>query len=189
MEIGLSQFAIVTSLLEQASMSSASEFHSFFGLYLIISSSGNGIALGSQTLFGDLLMMSGAIAWALYSVLSRPLLMRYSSTTYTTWTMAAGTPLIVLAGIPDLLQTNFAAVPPMSWLIMIFSATLAISVGYIIWNMGIHRLGQARAATYSNITPLVAIVVGTLFLYETITPMKLLGAAVVLVGVTLTRRG
>ncbi|TMC47454.1 MAG: DMT family transporter, partial [Chloroflexi bacterium] len=58
---------------------------SFAGLYLIINNSfsANTLTLGSQTLFGDLLMLGGALSWALYTLLSKPLLARYSSLTYT----------------------------------------------------------------------------------------------------------
>ncbi len=164
-------------------------FLSFGGLYAIINSSGNGITLGSQTLLGDLLALSGAIAWALYTVLSKPLLTKYSSTTYTTWSMVTCAPPVLLAGIPDLLQTNLLTVSRFTWLTLLFSATFAISLGYVIWNAGVHRLGRARTANYNNITPLVALAVGAVFLGEPITRAKLIGAAVVLIGVTLARRG
>ncbi|MEP7200572.1 MAG: DMT family transporter [Chloroflexota bacterium] len=161
---------------------------SFVGLYVIITANGN-VVLGSQTLFGDLLMLGGAIAWAIYTVLARPLLRKYSSTTFTTWTMAVGAPAVFLAGVPDLLQTNFLAISSPTWLILLFSATFAISIGYIIWNAGVHRLGQARTATYANLTPIIALTIGAVLLAEPVSLAKLIGAGVVLVGVTITRRG
>ncbi len=161
---------------------------SFVGLYLIITS-GGAIALGSQTLSGDLLMLGGAVAWAVYTVLARPMLRKYSSTTFTTWTMAIGAPAIFVAGVPDLLRTDFAAVSLQTWLILLFSATLAISLGYIIWNSGVYRLGQARTAIYANLTPVIALAIGAVLLGEPITPAKIIGAAIVLLGVALTRRG
>jgi drug/metabolite transporter (DMT)-like permease len=164
---------------------------SFAGLYLIINNSfsANTLTLGSQTLFGDLLMLGGALSWAVYTLLSKPLLARYSSLTYTTWSMAAGAPLILLLGVPDLLQTNFAAVAPSVWVIMFFSAMLAISIGYVIWNNGVHVLGQSRTAVYSNVIPVVAFALSVVLLGEPVTAAKVVGAAVVLVGVTITRRG
>ncbi len=164
---------------------------SFVGLYLIINNSftSNTVSLGSQTIFGDLLMLGGAISWALYTLLSKPLLAKYSSLTYTTWSMAAGWPLILLLGVPDLLQTNFAAVQPIVWIIMFFSALFAISLGYVIWNNGVHHLGQSRTAVYSNIIPVTAFILSVFILHESVTLPKLLGAAIVLIGVTITRRG
>ncbi len=164
---------------------------SFAGLYLIINNSftSNTLTLGSQTLFGDLLMLCGAVSWALYTLLSKPLLARYSSLTYTTWSMAAGAPAIILLGVPDLLETNIAAVAPIVWIIMLFSALFAISIGYIIWNNGVHMLGQSRTAVYSNVIPVAAFVLSVLFLGEPLTAAKVAGAAVVLGGVTITRRG
>ncbi|MCA1553201.1 MAG: EamA family transporter, partial [Chloroflexi bacterium] len=164
---------------------------SFAGLYLIINNSftSNTLSLGSQTIVGDLLMLGGAISWALYTLLSKPLLTEYSSLTYTTWSMAAGAPLILLLGVPDLLTTNFAAVQPLVWIILFFSALFAISIGYLIWNNGVHHLGQSRTAVYSNIIPVVAFILSVFLLGETVTLAKLVGAVVVLIGVTITRKG
>ncbi|MBI5876556.1 MAG: EamA family transporter [Chloroflexi bacterium] len=161
---------------------------SFAGLFTIISADGN-IDFGGDKLTGDLLAVGGAIAWAIYTVLSRPLLARYSSITYTTWTMAAGAPVVLLAGVPELTQTNFAAISWATWGTLVFSATLAISLGYVIWNAGVHRIGQARTATYGNLAPIIALAVSALMLAEPVPLLKLIGAAVVLAGVTLTRRG
>jgi drug/metabolite transporter (DMT)-like permease len=161
---------------------------SFLGLYFIITS-GGAIELGSQTLFGDLLMLGGAIAWAVYTVLARPLLRKYSSTTFTTWTMAIGLPAIFLAGVPDLLHTDFAAISLATWLVLLFSATLAISIGYVIWNSGVNRLGQARTATYANLTPVIALSIGAVLLGEPVSLTKIVGAGIVLLGVAITRRG
>lgn len=162
---------------------------SFGGLYFVITAGGEGFSLGSQTLAGDLLMLVGAAAWAVYTVLARPYLRKYSPTTFTAWTMAVGAPMVFLAGVPDLLRTNFAALSVGTWLTLVFSALFAISFGYIIWNTGVKRLGQARTATYNNLPPIIALAIGALLLGEPLTPQKLIGAAVVLVGVTITRRG
>ena len=162
---------------------------SFGGLYFVITAGGEGFSLGSQTLAGDLLMLVGAAAWAVYTVLARPYLRKYSPTTFTAWTMAGGAPMVFLAGVPDLLRMDFAALSAGTWLILVFSALFAISFGYIIWNTGVKRLGQARTATYNNLPPIIALAIGTLLLGEPVTPQKLIGAAVVLVGVTITRRG
>ncbi len=162
---------------------------SFVGLFTIISAGGGGLALGGETLGGDLLAVCGAIAWAVYTVLSRPLLTRYSSTTYTTWTMAAGAPAVLLAGVPDLLHTDFGALSAVTWATLVFSGTFAIALGYVIWMAGVHRIGQSRTATYGNLSPVIALVVSSVFLAEPVPALKLAGAAVVLAGVALTRRG
>jgi drug/metabolite transporter (DMT)-like permease len=162
---------------------------SFIGLFTIINAGSDGLALGGATLGGDLLAVCGAIAWAIYTVLSRPLLARYSSTTYTTWTMAAGAPAVLLAGVPDLLHTDFGAISALTWATLVFSGTFAIALGYVIWNTGVHRIGQSRTATYGNLSPVIALVVSALFLAEPVPVLKLAGAAVVLAGVALTRRG
>ena len=161
---------------------------SFAGLTLIIRANGP-IAFGSGTLLGDLLMLGAAICWGAYAVLAKPFLQKYSATTFTTWTMVAGGVPLFFIGLPDLLQLNLGAIHASTWLTLLYSASLAIAIGYIIWNAGIARLGQARTAVYSNLVPIVALVIGVIFLGEDLTWLKLSGAAIVLTGLSVARRG
>ena len=59
---------------------------------------------------------------------------------------------------------------------VLYSATFAIVVAYIIWNLGIQRIGGARTAFYSNLTPVIATLLATIFLGETLTVLKVVGA-------------
>ena len=53
--------------------------------------------------------------------------------------------------------------------------------------VGVQRLGGARTALYSNLIPVVAIGVAALTLREPIGTAKVVGAALVLVALVLTR--
>jgi drug/metabolite transporter (DMT)-like permease len=69
------------------------------------------------------------------------------------------------------------------------SALLALNLAYVIWYMGVQRLGPARTSIYSNGVPIVAMAVATVWLGEPLTGTKVAGAAAVLSGVLLTRLG
>jgi drug/metabolite transporter (DMT)-like permease len=62
-------------------------------------------------------------------------------------------------------------------------------VAYILWYRGVQRIGNARTAAYSNLTPIVALGVAWAWLGEALSFLQITGAAVVLGGLTLARLG
>ena len=72
---------------------------------------------------------------------------------------------------------------------IVYSALFALCLAYTIWYMAVREIGSARTSVYSNLVPIVAMLTAIAFLGEILTPMRLAGAAAVLVGVALTRVG
>jgi drug/metabolite transporter (DMT)-like permease len=159
------------------------------GTALIVLGSGQIVDVQSDSLLGTLLVLCAAISWAAYTVLSRPLLQQYSSLKVTGLLMLSGTPGLLLAAIPQWGAQNWAAVPWQSWLGLIYSAALALGLAYVIWNTGVKMVGGTRTAIYSNLQPVVAMLIGWLWIGETIGGVQFAGAAVIVAGVFLTRTG
>jgi drug/metabolite transporter (DMT)-like permease len=163
-------------------------FFSFAGIFVVILGSGKELSLARETIEGDMLTLVGALAWSLYTVLSKPMLSRYSALRLTALAMAAGTPFIVLFSIPQLLAQDWAAVSWRGWLGLFFSGSMAIALAYIIWNSGVSKVGGARTAVYSNLSPVIAAIFAWLTLGEAITAFMVLGAAMIFLGIYLTRK-
>ena len=161
---------------------------SFAGVIALVTGGGQVSVNGANTL-GDMLILGCSMLWAVYTVGSKPLLARYSPLGLTAWSMVAGTIPLVLLAVPDLRRQDWAAVPPVAWAALLYSAVLSVAVGYVIWYMSVQRVGNARTAIYSNLTPVVAILFAWLILGTAPAPMQLVGGAVVLVGLVVTRKG
>jgi drug/metabolite transporter (DMT)-like permease len=159
------------------------------GIALIVLGSGKEVGLASEMTVGNLMILAAATLWASYTVLSRPLLTRYSPLKVTALAMFAGTPFIVLYAIPGLRAQNWDAVSWQGWGGLAFSSILAIALAYVVWNLGVSRVGGARTAVYNNLTPVVAALTGWLFLREAITLWVIGGAALIFAGIYLTRTG
>lgn len=160
----------------------------FIGIAIIVDSSG-GIELGSATLAGDLLIFGATICWSLYSVLSAPLLKNYSPLRVTALSMALGTIPLVIIGSPAVMAQDWGRVDAHGWAGLGYSFTFAIVLAYVIWNMGVRRIGGARTAIYNNLTPVVASLIAAVLLGEAITLLKLVGALVIFAGLYLARTG
>jgi drug/metabolite transporter (DMT)-like permease len=107
----------------------------------------------------------------------------------TGFSMAIGTLLYVPLTVPNLLETEWAAITPGAWAALMYSALFALCVAYTIWYMAVREIGSARTSVYSNVVPIVAMLTAVVFLGERVTASRLAGAAAVLIGVALTRVG
>ena len=159
---------------------------SVVGIYLL---AGRGASLSGQTLVGDLLAMCAVLCWAIYTVAARSLLERHSPLVVTGYSMAIGTSLYVPFGLAGLRALDWRSVGLGAWSGLVFSAVLALYVAYLIWYTAVQRIGNLRTSMYSNVLPVVAMVIAAVWLNEEISGPKAAGAAAILIGVGITRIG
>ena len=157
---------------------------SFIGIYIIV---GRGASLTSDTLLGDALVVGGMVCWSIYSVVAQPLLRRHSPLIVTGYSMAIGAALYVIASLPTFLATNWDAISATSWALMALSSLLALAFAYMVWYTAVQRIGSSRTAIYSNLTPIVAMIVAAVWLGEPIGMVQIAGAATILSGLFVTR--
>ncbi len=158
----------------------------FVGLFLLVSNP-TGRHLSQATLAGDGLILLSVLCWAAYTVFSRPFLRIMSPLQFTTLTMTAGTPVLILASLPDLVRQPWGAVSWASWAAVVFNTLFPLSLGYIIWYASVQAVGGPRTAVYNNLVPMVTVVASWVLLGETLGLLQAAGAAIVLAGVSLAR--
>lgn len=159
----------------------------FGGILLVVLGGRAELQTGRGTLLGDLLMFGASVAWAYYTVGSRPLVERYGPLPIAAWTLWIGTAGLLCAGLLDTLHTDWQHVHASTWAALVYAGVLSIGVAYIIWYYGVDKLGNTRTAVYSNVTPVIALGVAWLWLGEVPTAAQLFGAAVIVTGVTVAQ--
>jgi drug/metabolite transporter (DMT)-like permease len=161
-------------------------FLSICGVALVSGSALN--VEGISTLLGDLILIGAAAVWAIYTMGASPLIARYGPLRATAWTLWVGSFGLALIGLPSLLRQDWALVTPLGWAGVLFSSILSIGVAYLLWYRGVQRLGGPKTAIYANLTPVVALLAGTVWLGERINSASLIGSLLVIGGVLLVRR-
>jgi len=154
------------------------------GLYLVV---GVSAEVTRDTLRGDLLIIAAVWCWAWYTIGSRQLLLRHTPLQATACTTLVGAVCVVPFGVPSLVTLDWVAVSGWAWVAVGVSGALALSLAYVIWYVGVQRLGSARTAVYSNLVPVVAMTVAAVVLREPIGWVKMAGAGLVLTALLLTR--
>ncbi len=154
------------------------------GMVVLITGGSDGLGMVRA---GDFLVLASAIAWGAYTVLGRRMVRRRGALHMTSWTLWASLPLIVVAGIPDLVRTDWSQVSLTAWLGVLYAGVFAIGFAYILWYQGVRTIGQNRTAVYQNLVPVVALLSAWAWLAEVPTPQQMIGAGVILAGVVVAR--
>lgn len=147
-----------------------------------------GGSIGGPVGLGDLLLLLGVVAWTAYTLMLRHWALPMSTLRITAWTLYTGTPLLVLAGIPQLLDTDWGAITIAGWGGVSYAALLSLVAAYILWNRGVARLGASRAAVYNCLVPFVASVIAFFALNERPGPLHVIGGLLIVSGVLLARQ-
>ncbi|MGH7525656.1 MAG: DMT family transporter [Gemmatimonadales bacterium] len=155
------------------------------GVGLVIATRGVGFSGG--TLAGDLLTLLGVFAWAAYTIGLRAVPPGVSSLRVTTVATIAGTPALVLAGLPQSLALDWAAVSREAWAGLGYATLLSLVVAYLLWNRSVKAVGGTRTAIYMCVTPLVAATGAWAMLGERAHPLQAIGAGLIVAGVLMTR--
>jgi len=159
---------------------------SVVGVALVIIGSA-GISDGETTLLGSLLVFCGVLCWTVYTVLLQPYTRRIHVGQLSAITMVGGAvPLLVASG-PALASTDWAAVSIGGWLALFYASVISMGVAYLFWYRGLRVLGATRTAVYTNLQPIIALLVAWIFLRETPTAFQAVGATTIVAGVFLTR--
>lgn len=162
---------------------------SFVGFYLVITRQPGELQLSWRNLRGELMILAGNICWAVYTVMAKPLLDRMSPLKLTAITMSLGTLGYLPFSLGQIFSTRTAAVTTEGWASLFYSGLFALVISYIIWYASVKRVGNSKTAIYSNITPVITVILAYFFLAERLTLIQAIGALIILAGVYLTRAG
>ena len=99
-------------------------------------------------------------------------------------------PLLALSLMIEGWEADMAALSSINWTgvgAVIYIAYAATIFGFAVWGMLIRTYGAGRVAPFSLLVPIFGMSSSALFLGETFGPMRMVAAALVLVGLMLTQ--
>ncbi|WP_288903457.1 DMT family transporter [uncultured Sneathiella sp.] len=160
---------------------------SFLGVAVVINNSLTEITFSAGTIVGDMLIVGASMMWALYTYVSGPLVAKRGPLLVTAWATLFGSIILNLIGTPNLIEQNWAGISTLGWLSWASTAIFGAALAFVWYCAGIARLGITKGMVYSFFIPVVAILSSVILLDEVITIIQIFGAAIVLLGVKLTR--
>lgn len=158
---------------------------SIIGICLV---SGAAVVAGKGgSLLGDALILGASFSWALYTVLLKPHTHTVDGLKLGALTMIGGSAVLIAIAWHDVLVTPWRAAPPAAWGAMAYSGIGALVIAYTLWYRGVRIIGPTRTAMFSNVQPVIAVLVAWMVLGEFPTLWQGVGAASIMSGLVLTR--
>ena len=147
-----------------------------------------GLSSVEDSLLGDLVILLAAVSVGAYTVFSMPVLERHSPLAVATYPTLFGGPVILILSLPYLGDVGWGSLGLGPWAALVYSAVLATAFAFAAWQRGISRIGANRVLVYQYLITLTGVTSGIIFFGENLGIEKIVGGAVILVGVYLARR-
>ncbi len=141
---------------------------------------------------GDLVLLVAAFFFSAYTVAAKPLIERHGGVVVMAYATLLGAVPVLLLSLPAGLKVDWASVPLAIWAGLLWAVVLSAFAGWIVWGWVNAVRGVARTAPLMYLMPPVAGLVAWWVTGEGYGAIKLLGAAVTLIGVAIAqfaRRG
>jgi drug/metabolite transporter (DMT)-like permease len=161
---------------------------SLTGIVMIVLGSGTTVGFGGEALVGDVITLTAAILWGLNTNLQRPLLSQYSTLQLALVMIIVGASGLVLIAIPPAFTMEWGSVDWLSYAAAVGSGIFSIAAGNVFWSLGVKRLGPGKTSNFSNLIPVLALVISYVMLHEHLFILQFVGASVTIAGVWLARR-
>ena len=160
---------------------------SILGVWVMIQDKGT---LQEVSLSGLLFLIMAVVIAVIYSVFLVKVVNKYKPYTITVYTNLIGLgyfiPLFFCMDFPVFRQLHFTF--PM--LLALLGLGLCCSaLAYILFNLGVKRVGASRASVFNNAIPIFTLIFAGMLGQERITGFKVLGMALILIGVLVAQRG
>lgn len=152
---------------------------------MVIVTRGSGGAASWQ---GDLLSLGASLAWALYTVIGKPVLARARPLVITAWATFLGAIPLLPLGLPGLREVRWSEVSAEQWLLIAYLSAGTIAVANLLWYWALARAATARVVAFSYLIPVLATVIAVAVGQESPSLPMALGAVAVLGGVALAQR-
>jgi drug/metabolite transporter (DMT)-like permease len=157
------------------------------GILLLILHEGNP-DLGSSTFLGNIYTLINTLSWALFTVVIKRMLEKYSPVTVMKWVFFFGMFTNIPLGYSEWSVTDWSAITIKAWISIGFVVVFATYLGYLLLTFGLRRLSPTIVSSYTYTQPVIAAVVATMIGQDSISVTDVFSALLIFAGVFLVSR-
>jgi drug/metabolite transporter (DMT)-like permease len=157
----------------------------FAGLAAIMG--GGGFSANKAKLPGIVMALTGAVGFAVGTVLAKKLPIKLPPITAAAWQIGLGCFPVAIAGL--LLETTrLDAVTRLGWFLVFYATVIQFCVAYVSWFAALARLPASVAAIGTMAVPVIGVVTSAVALHEPLGPGQIAALIFTLAGVVLATR-
>jgi drug/metabolite transporter (DMT)-like permease len=157
----------------------------FVGVSMIIFE--RGVELTSEYTLGNIMIFIAVVAWAMYTLIGKPLVEKYGALKVTGANMAIGALIYTPIGLVRSDLSQIPMISGISWLEILYMALIASVLNYFLWFWALGKLETSRVAIFQNLQPVMTTVTALLLGKAVITATLLGGGILALIGVILVQ--
>jgi len=157
----------------------------FLGVLLLMLQ--RGLHFDRHSVAGDGIILIAVVAWALYLIAGRRLIMKYGPLVVTAEALGVGTLIYLPIGLVAAWHFDPRAISPGGWMGLVYLAWLTSGVNYVVWYWGLEHIRPHSIALLTNLQPLVTAAMAWALLHEALPAGFALSTALVLGGVWLAQ--
>jgi drug/metabolite transporter (DMT)-like permease len=136
--------------------------------------------------WGELFLLGCVASWTAYSLLGKRAMRDLSPLIAVTWSCIIGAALLLPPALAEGLVGNLPAFSTVDWASIVYLGVFGTGLGFFWYYQGIKAIGTTRAGVFINLVPVSAVLLGFFILGEPVSPSLLVGALLVLTGLSLT---
>jgi drug/metabolite transporter (DMT)-like permease len=149
---------------------------------------GEGFTGTTRSLLGALMIVINCLSYALYLVLSKPLLARLGARRVVTLLFAYGAVLLLPFSAWWLVDENWSAVTWRGWVTLVVVVLGPTMGAYLLNAWALRHAESSFVAVYTYVQPVLASALGAIFLGEDIRGVLVIAAVLIFAGVWLAGR-
>ena len=142
----------------------------------------------SKLFLGNMSLLAAALTWALYSVLVRKVSTQADLLISSTIMLLAGLPSSILFGIFEIKNQGIGEITIGIIGGLLFLGFISTALAMFLWNYAFAQLPAASASLTFFAQPIVGTLLGWFFLGEKITPLFMLGGALIGIGILISAK-
>ena len=145
----------------------------------------NPLNMSPSSSTGDLFIFLNASSYAIYLVLVKPLMQKYSPITVIKWVFLFGFIVVIPFGLEEFLAIEWSNFTSSTWLSFLFVVVCTTFLAYLFNIYGLKTLNPSVVSTYIYSQPLIATLVAISFGKDELSWVKMLAAIAIFIGVFL----
>jgi len=159
-----------------------------FGVILTISNWNIDVIRNLTFNKGDLIMLLAVSCWAVYSILVKRAMPKYSPLILTTYSFIVCTIFLIPFVLRENLFGYITKVSWQGWASVLYMAIFPTVIGYLIQQISIREIGPSKTSIFINLVPVFSIILAAIILGERITLLSLISAIIIITAVYLNSR-
>lgn len=137
---------------------------------------------------GDLFILLNATSYAVYLVIAKPLLKKYSALSISKWMFTLALPFVLPFGFSNLGTTNFQEMPAEIYAGLAYIVLFTTFFAYLLNAWALRSVSSSVVGIYIYLQPVLATFIAVALDKDSLTVTKLIWAACIFLGVFLVSR-